>query len=64
MIQGGDPNTKDPELISLWGTGGPDHSVDVRDLMIYHMNEVLYRWPDLRIQIVHSQFFIDMKCIF
>ena len=25
MIQGGDPNTKDPELISLWGTGGPDH---------------------------------------
>ena len=36
MIQGGDPNTKDPELISLWGTGGPDHSVDAEFNDISH----------------------------
>ncbi len=27
MIQGGDPNTKDPAKESSWGTGGPGHTV-------------------------------------
>ena len=27
MIQGGDPNTKKPELRSQWGMGGPGHNV-------------------------------------
>ena len=26
MIQGGDPNTKDPNMKSQWGTGGPGHN--------------------------------------
>ncbi len=28
MIQGGDPNTKDDELMDVWGTGGPGYTFD------------------------------------
>jgi peptidyl-prolyl cis-trans isomerase B (cyclophilin B) len=27
MIQGGDPNTKDPDKESAWGTGGPGYTI-------------------------------------
>src|ERR1044071_9678104 len=27
MIQGGDPLTKDPNKESVWGTGGPGHTI-------------------------------------
>src|SRR3990167_5222842 len=28
MIQGGDPQTKDDELMDRWGTGGPDYKFE------------------------------------
>ncbi len=28
MIQGGDPNTKDPNLKSSWGMGGPGYTIN------------------------------------
>src|SRR5580704_13623213 len=28
MIQGGDPNTKDPSAESSWGMGGPGYTID------------------------------------
>jgi peptidyl-prolyl cis-trans isomerase B (cyclophilin B) len=27
MVQGGDPNTKDPDDVSSWGTGGPGYTI-------------------------------------
>ena len=41
MIQGGCPNTKDPTKSHLWGTGGPDHSVDAEFNDTPHVRGIL-----------------------
>ena len=58
MIQGGDPNTKDPELISLWGTGGPDHSVDAEFNDISHERGIVSMARSSNPNSAGSQFFI------
>ena len=58
MIQGGDPNTKDPSRESEWGTGGPGYSVKAEFNNHSHQPGVLSmaRGPD--INSAGSQFFI------
>ncbi len=58
MIQGGDPNTKDPELISLWGTGGPGYSVNAEFNDISHERGIVSMARSQDPNSAGSQFFI------
>ena len=58
MIQGGDPNTKDPKLISLWGTGGPNYSVNAEFNDISHERGIVSMARSQDPNSAGSQFFI------
>jgi len=57
MIQGGDPNTKDPDT-STWGQGGPDTSVDAEFNSIKHNRGIVSMARSQSPNSAGSQFFI------
>ncbi len=58
MIQGGDPNTKDPAKESSWGTGGPGHNVKAEFNKRPHVRGVLSMARSNDPDSAGSQFFI------
>lgn len=60
MIQGGDPNTKSDALVpsSLWGTGGPDHTVDAEFNDLQHVRGIVSMARSQDPNSAGSQFFI------
>ncbi|MDI1494925.1 MAG: peptidyl-prolyl cis-trans isomerase [Cenarchaeum symbiont of Oopsacas minuta] len=58
MIQGGDPNTKDPNIINLWGTGGPGYSIDEEFNDISHERGIVSMARSSDPNSAGSQFFI------
>jgi peptidyl-prolyl cis-trans isomerase B (cyclophilin B) len=58
MIQGGDPNTKDPAKESAWGTGGPGHTVKAEFNDRSHTRGVLSMARSNDPDSAGSQFFI------
>jgi peptidyl-prolyl cis-trans isomerase B (cyclophilin B) len=58
MIQGGDPNTKDPAKESSWGTGGPGHTVKAEFNNKPHVRGVLSMARSNDPDSAGSQFFI------
>jgi peptidyl-prolyl cis-trans isomerase B (cyclophilin B) len=58
MIQGGDPNTKDPSKESSWGTGGPGHTVKAEFSDRSHTRGVLSMARSNHPDSAGSQFFI------
>jgi peptidyl-prolyl cis-trans isomerase B (cyclophilin B) len=58
MIQGGDPNTKDPAKESSWGTGGPGHTVKAEFNDRSHTRGVLSMARSSDPDSAGSQFFI------
>jgi len=58
MIQGGDPNTKDPAKESIWGTGGPGHTVKAEFNDRSHTRGVLSMARSNDPNSAGSQFFI------
>jgi peptidyl-prolyl cis-trans isomerase B (cyclophilin B) len=58
MIQGGDPNTKDPAKESIWGTGGPGHTVQAEFNDRSHTRGVLSMARSSDPNSAGSQFFI------
>jgi peptidyl-prolyl cis-trans isomerase B (cyclophilin B) len=58
MIQGGDPNTKDPAKESSWGTGGPGHTVKAEFNDRSHTRGVLSMARSNDPNSAGSQFFI------
>jgi peptidyl-prolyl cis-trans isomerase B (cyclophilin B) len=58
MIQGGDPNTKDPAKESVWGTGGPGHTVKAEFNDRSHVRGVLSMARSSDPNSAGSQFFI------
>ena len=61
MIQGGDPNSKDPAQRHLHGTGGPGHSVDAEFNDTAHKRGVLSMARAQDPNSAGSQFFIVVK---
>ena len=62
MIQGGDPNTKDPESDrSLWGTSGPGHSIKEEFNTLQHDRGILSMARSYDVDSAGSQFFIVHK---
>jgi peptidyl-prolyl cis-trans isomerase B (cyclophilin B) len=57
MIQGGDPNTRDPDN-STWGIGGPDHSVEAEFNSIKHNRGIVSMARSQDPNSAGSQFFI------
>jgi peptidyl-prolyl cis-trans isomerase B (cyclophilin B) len=57
MIQGGDPNTRDPDT-STWGQGGPDTSVDAEFNSIKHNRGIVSMARSQDPNSAGSQFFI------
>ena len=57
MIQGGDPNTKDPDT-STWGQGGPSTSVDAEFNSIKHNRGIVSMARSQNPDSAGSQFFI------
>ncbi len=57
MIQGGDPNTKDPDT-STWGQGGPSTSVDAEFNSIKHNRGIVSMARSQNPNSAGSQFFI------
>ncbi len=57
MIQGGDPNTKGPD-VSTYGMGGPDHSVDQEFNDISHKKGIVSMARSQDPDSAGSQFFI------
>jgi len=58
MIQGGDPQTKDPAQESRWGTGGPGHTVKAEFNDRSHLRGVLSMARSNDPDSAGSQFFI------
>ena len=58
MIQGGDPNTKDPAKESSWGTGGPGHTIKAEFNDRSHTRGVLSMARSNDPHSAGSQFFI------
>jgi peptidyl-prolyl cis-trans isomerase B (cyclophilin B) len=58
MIQGGDPNTKDPNKESQWGMGGPNHRVKAEFNDRHHDRGVLSMARSQDPNSAGSQFFI------
>jgi peptidyl-prolyl cis-trans isomerase B (cyclophilin B) len=58
MIQGGDPLTKDPEMESRWGTGGPGHRIKAEFNDRPHTRGVLSMARSQDPDSAGSQFFI------
>ena len=62
MIQGGDPNTKNPELDrSMWGQGRPDYNIDNEFNTINHVRGIVSMARGQNIDSAGSQFFIVHK---
>ncbi len=57
MIQGGDPNTKQPDK-STWGTGGPGHSIKAEFHSKSHLRGVVSMARSTDPDSAGSQFFI------
>ena len=58
MIQGGDPNTKDPNKQSQWGMGGPGHNIKAEFNDKAHVRGVLSMARSNDPNSAGSQFFI------
>ena len=58
MIQGGDPNTKDPSKQSTFGTGGPGYTVPAEFNKIPHERGILSAARTADPNSAGSQFFI------
>ena len=58
MIQGGDPNTKKPELRAQWGMGGPDHNVKAEFSSRSHLRGIVSMARSTDPNSAGSQFFI------
>lgn len=58
MIQGGDPNTKDPTKVSAYGTGGPGYTVPAEFNKIPHERGILSAARTADPNSAGSQFFI------
>lgn len=58
MVQGGDPNTKDLEKSSLWGTGGPAERVEAEFNDLKHTRGVLSMARSSDPDSAGSQFFL------
>ncbi len=61
MIQGGDPNTKDPQKTAVYGQGGPGYTINAEFNKIPHIRGVvsMARTPDPNS--AGSQFFVVVK---
>jgi|TARA_B110001454_G_scaffold209473_1_gene222997 peptidyl-prolyl cis-trans isomerase B (cyclophilin B) len=58
MIQGGDPNTKKPELRAQWGQGGPGHNVKAEFSSRSHLRGIVSMARSTDPNSAGSQFFI------
>jgi len=58
MIQGGDPNTKDPNKKSQWGMGGPGHTVKAEFSSRSHLEGIVSMARATDPNSAGSQFFI------
>ena len=58
MIQGGDPNTKDPNKKSQWGMGGPGHSIKAEFSSRSHLEGIVSMARATDPDSAGSQFFI------
>ena len=61
MIQGGDPNTKDPALEDDWGTGNPGYKIDAEFSDRPHVKGVISMARSSDPNSAGSQFFICLK---
>ena len=61
VIQGGDPNTKDPDLRGQWGMGGPDDLLDAEFNTIKHNRGIVSMARSADPDSAGSQFFIVHK---
>ena len=61
MIQGGDPNTKDPEKKALYGQGGPEHNVKAEFSEIAHKRGIVSMARANDPDSAGSQFFIVVE---
>ena len=58
MIQGGDPNTKDPSLKSQWGMGGPGYNIKAEFNSRSHLRGIISMARSTDPDSAGSQFFI------
>ena len=58
MIQGGDPNTKNPDLKSQWGIGGPGHNIKAEFNSRSHLRGIISMARSQDPDSAGSQFFI------
>ena len=58
MIQGGDPNTKDPNKKSRWGMGGPGHTIKAEFSSRSHLEGIISMARATDPDSAGSQFFI------
>ena len=58
MIQGGDPNTKDPNLKSSWGMGGPGYTINAEFNSRSHLRGIISMARSQDPNSAGSQFFI------
>ena len=58
MVQGGDPNTKDPNKKSQWGMGGPGHSIKAEFSSRSHLEGIVSMARAADPDSAGSQFFI------
>jgi peptidyl-prolyl cis-trans isomerase B (cyclophilin B) len=61
MIQGGDPNTRDPDKKGLYGTGGPGHTVKAEFSELKHRRGIVSMARSQDPDSAGSQFFIVVK---
>jgi len=61
MIQGGDPNTKDPNMKSQWGMGGPGYNVKAEFSSRSHLRGIVSMARAMDPDSAGSQFFIVTK---
>jgi len=61
MIQGGDPNTKDPNMKNQWGMGGPGHTVKAEFSTRSHLEGIVSMARATDPDSAGSQFFIVTK---
>jgi len=61
MIQGGDPNTKDPNMKSQWGMGGPGFNVKAEFSSRSHLRGIVSMARAQDPDSAGSQFFIVTK---